>query len=84
MLEDYMSTHHADEPHNIEALQKHLTESQILTEPHAPVHDMLRSAGLIKEEVAYHRPAHFDDHHHSDEYLHEAHHKPIVHHHDEH
>lgn len=85
MLEDYMSTHHADEPHNIEALQKHLTESHILTEAHAPVHDMLRSAGLIKEEVDYHLPAHYDSHHHHGDKHYEAHHKPAhTHHHDEH
>ena len=40
-LEKYMSQHHTEEMHDIEALQKHLTEAQILTKPHAPVHDML-------------------------------------------
>ena len=40
-LEEYMSQHHTDQPHDIQALQKHLTEAQILTAPHAPIHDML-------------------------------------------
>ncbi len=48
-LEDYMSQHHVGEVHDVEALQRHLTDAQILTEPHAPIHDMLRHAGLVHE-----------------------------------
>lgn len=40
-LEKYMSQHHTGDPHDIEALQKHLTDAHILTEAHAPVHDVL-------------------------------------------
>lgn len=60
-LEQYMSTHHTDEPHDIEALQRHLTDAQIISEPHAPIHDMLRHAGLVKEiEPHHHERVHVD------------------------
>jgi len=56
-----MSTHHTDEPHDIEALQRHLTDAQIISEPHAPIHDMLRHAGLVKEiEPHHHERVHVD------------------------
>ena len=46
-----MSQHHTEEPHDIQALQKHLTEAQILTAPHAPIHDMLHQSHLIVRQV---------------------------------
>ena len=56
-----MSKHHKGDGHDIEALQKHLTDAKILTEPHAPIHDMLRHAGLVKE-VEYGREGeHYSD-----------------------
>lgn len=48
-LEEYMSQHHSGDMHDIEALQHHLTEAQILTEPHAPIHDFLQHAQLAKK-----------------------------------
>lgn len=50
-LEEYMSQHHTGEMHDIQSLQKHLTEAKILTEPHAPIHDMLHQSHLIVREV---------------------------------
>ena len=66
-----MSQHHSGEPHDIEALQKHLTEAHILTEAHAPVHDVLSQAGLLKpveDEYIHHR-----DHEYGAEYVAPAH-----------
>ena len=50
-LEEYMSqrSQQGSVQHDIEALQKHLTDAKILTEPHAPIHDMLRHAGLVQD-----------------------------------
>ena len=48
-LEEYMSNHHVEEPHDIEALQRHLTEAQVIQAPHAPIHDFLQHAQLLKE-----------------------------------
>mmetsp|Transcript_23665 Transcript_23665/g.29304 ORF Transcript_23665/g.29304 Transcript_23665/m.29304 type:complete len:202 (+) Transcript_23665:115-720(+) len=72
-LEDYMSQHHSGEPHNIEALQAHLTGAGILTQPHAPMHDMLTSAGLLEplsEEYIHDAPKHHHGHTHHHHHSH--------------
>lgn len=53
-LEEYMSKHHTGEAHDIEALQHHLTEAEVLTGPHAPIHDFLRHAQLVKDIEPHH------------------------------
>ncbi len=59
-----MSKHHSGEPHDIQALQRHLSDAHILTEPHAPVHDVLRHAGLLHEieDSHHHKADHYASH----------------------
>jgi hypothetical protein len=60
-----MSHHHSGEPHDIQALQRHLSDAHILTQPHAPVHDVLSHAGLLHEiEDTHHEGSHHGAHKH--------------------